>query len=135
MYPRAAETKREEAGRFIRARSDPAFAKMVRVRQLGPEQMENQRKIRLQMQAAIASADQLEEHMLNLKKRLTDEKLGRQSFKCVLQFVTSMFSSAGGLTKTASQGTLARFGQPGDAEHFARCVGEGARAGRPHAPP
>lgn len=89
-YPRAAETKREEAGRFIRARSDPAFAKMVRVRQLGPEQMENQRKIRLQMQAAIASADQLEEHMLNLKKRMTDEKLGRQSFKCVLQFVPSI---------------------------------------------
>ncbi|BGP11697.1 hypothetical protein JCM10049v2_007617 [Rhodotorula toruloides] len=76
-----AETKREEAGRFIRARADPAFAKMVRVRQLGPEQSENQRKIRLQMQAAIASAEQLEEHMLNLKKRLTDEKLGRQSFK------------------------------------------------------
>ncbi|GAA6055606.1 hypothetical protein NBRC10513_007070 [Rhodotorula toruloides] len=76
-----AETKREEAGRFIRARADPAFAKMVRVRQLGPEQSENQRTIRLQMQAAIASAEQLEEHMLNLKKRLTDEKLGRQSFK------------------------------------------------------
>ncbi|BGP35686.1 hypothetical protein JCM10296v2_007538 [Rhodotorula toruloides] len=76
-----AETKREEAGRFIRARADPAFAKMVRVRQLGPEQSENQRKIRLQMQAAIASAEQLEEHLLNLKKRLTDEKLGRQSFK------------------------------------------------------
>ncbi|GEM11245.1 nuclear pore complex protein Nup214 [Rhodotorula toruloides] len=76
-----AEMKREEAARLIRARSDPAFAKMIRVRQLGPEQMENQRKIRLQMQAAIASADQLEEHLLSLKKRVTDEKLGRQSFQ------------------------------------------------------
>lgn len=48
-----AETKREEAARFIRARSDPVFAKMVRVRQLGPEQVENQRKIRHSMEVSL----------------------------------------------------------------------------------
>lgn len=47
-----AETKREEAARFIRAKSDPAFAKMVRVRQLGPEQVENQKKIRLAVEVS-----------------------------------------------------------------------------------
>lgn len=42
----SAETKREEAARFIRARDDPVFAKMVRVRQLGPEQLEHQKLLR-----------------------------------------------------------------------------------------
>lgn len=50
-----AETKREEAARFIRAKSDPAFAKMVRVRQLGPEQVENQKKIRLAVEVSSTS--------------------------------------------------------------------------------
>lgn len=48
-----AETKREEAARFLRARSDPVFAKMVRVRQLGPEQVENQKRIRLQVEVSL----------------------------------------------------------------------------------
>lgn len=48
----SAETKREEAARFIRARKDPEFAKMVRVRQLGPEQQENQKKILGSQQAS-----------------------------------------------------------------------------------
>lgn len=48
----AAETKREEAARFIRARCDPVFAKMVRVRQLGPEQVENQKKIRVAVEVS-----------------------------------------------------------------------------------
>lgn len=85
----AAETKREEAARFIRAREDPAFAKMVRVRQLGPEQSENQRRIRLQVDAVRTKIEQLEEHMLGLKDQLAKEKLGRASLKCV----TLLFSS------------------------------------------
>ncbi|KAM0749624.1 hypothetical protein T439DRAFT_35452 [Meredithblackwellia eburnea MCA 4105] len=48
-----AETKREEAARFLRAKSDPVFAKMVRVRQLGPEQAENQKKIRLSVEVCL----------------------------------------------------------------------------------
>jgi nucleoporin NUP159 len=51
MY-RTAETKKEEAARFVRAKNDPAFAKMIRIRQLGPEQVEYQRKIRLQMEVS-----------------------------------------------------------------------------------
>lgn len=55
MTKSTAQTKREEAARFIRARSDPVFAQMVRVRQLGPEQVENQKKIRLAVEVSLAS--------------------------------------------------------------------------------
>jgi hypothetical protein len=55
MNKSTAQTKREEAARFIRARSDPVFAQMVRVRQLGPEQVENQKKIRLAVEVSLAS--------------------------------------------------------------------------------
>lgn len=48
-----AETKREEAARFIRAKSDPIFAKMVRVRQLGPEQVETQKNLRMAVQVSV----------------------------------------------------------------------------------
>ncbi|BGP58371.1 hypothetical protein JCM8202_001872 [Rhodotorula sphaerocarpa] len=75
------ETKREEAARFLRARSDPAFAKLVRVRQLGPEQTENQRKIRLQVEAVRSKIEQLEEHLLSLKKQLAKEKLGQSALQ------------------------------------------------------
>lgn len=76
-----AETKREEAARFIRARCDPVFAKMVRVRQLGPEQVENQKKIRVAVEATRSKIEQLEEHMRTLKDKVIEDKIGRSSFK------------------------------------------------------
>ncbi|KAI5478768.1 feruloyl esterase-like protein [Pseudohyphozyma bogoriensis] len=76
-----AETKREEAARFIRARDDPVFAKMVRVRQLGPEQIENQKKIRLSVEAVRSRVTQVEEHMVSLKDKVMEERLGRSSFR------------------------------------------------------
>ncbi|KAK4703129.1 hypothetical protein P7C70_g3097, partial [Phenoliferia sp. Uapishka_3] len=77
------QLKREEADRFLKARIDPAFAKGVRVRQLGPEQVENQKKIRLAVEAVRTRVDQVEEHMSLLKDKVMDERLGRTSFKCV----------------------------------------------------
>ncbi|GAA5834325.1 hypothetical protein JCM11251_007959 [Rhodosporidiobolus azoricus] len=76
-----AETKREEAARFLRAKNDPSFGKMVRVRQLGPEQAENQRRIRLQIEAVRTKLEQLEQHMASIKTKVHDEKLGKSSFK------------------------------------------------------
>lgn len=40
------DVKREEIARFIRARNDPSFSRLVRVKQLGPEYAENQSKLR-----------------------------------------------------------------------------------------
>ncbi|KAL8291693.1 hypothetical protein RQP46_001951 [Phenoliferia psychrophenolica] len=76
-----AETKREEAARFLRAKTDPAIAKVVRVRQLGPEQIENQKQIRLSVEAVRARVEQVEDHMLVLKDKVMEERLGRSSFK------------------------------------------------------
>ncbi|GAA5902104.1 uncharacterized protein JCM6883_001299 [Sporobolomyces salmoneus] len=76
-----AETKKEEAARFVRAKNDPAFAKMIRIRQLGPEQIENQRKIRLQMEAVRSRVEQLEEHLMALKGKVNEDQKGRSSFK------------------------------------------------------
>ena len=76
-----AETKREEAERFIRARSVPEFAKMVRVRQLGPEQVENQKKIRHSIETVRSGVEQLEGHLAAIKDKVTEARLGRSSFK------------------------------------------------------
>lgn len=72
-----AEVKREEAARFIRARSDPDFAKLVRVRQLGPEHAESQLKLRKATQATKEALAALEEHIAVLKRRVQDDKLGK----------------------------------------------------------
>ena len=45
-----ADLKREEAARFLRARSDPEFRKLLKVRQLGPEQTQNQQELRKQVE-------------------------------------------------------------------------------------
>ena len=45
--------KREEAGRFLQARQDPAFMeKLVKPRGLGPEQAEIQMKLRKAMRVS-----------------------------------------------------------------------------------
>ncbi|SCV74539.1 BQ2448_7568 [Microbotryum intermedium] len=76
-----AETKNEEAARFIRAKDDPVFAKMVRVRQLGPEQLENQKRLRLAMTTTKATLEQVEDHVSVLREKLIESRLGRTSFK------------------------------------------------------
>ncbi|SCZ99633.1 BZ3500_MvSof-1268-A1-R1_Chr3-1g06172 [Microbotryum saponariae] len=76
-----AETKSEEAARFIRAKDDPVFAKMVRVRQLGPEQLENQKRLRLAMTTIKATLEQVEDHVSVLREKMVESRLGRTSFK------------------------------------------------------
>ena len=76
-----AETKREEAARFIRARSDPVFAKLVRVRQLGPEQVEYQKNIRLQVEGVRARIEQVEEHLVGVKDKVRQDRQGKTAFK------------------------------------------------------
>lgn len=50
---------------------------MVRVRQLGPEQLENQNRIRRQTQNVNEALDELERTILGLKEKVLEEKLGR----------------------------------------------------------
>ncbi|EPQ30288.1 uncharacterized protein PFL1_02404 [Pseudozyma flocculosa PF-1] len=76
-----AEAKREELARFIRARSDPEFAKIVRVRQLGPEHVENQNRLRKTSQLVRDRMQELDEYLALLKNRITNEKLGRSTMR------------------------------------------------------
>lgn len=50
---------------------------MVRVRQLGPEQLENQNRIRKQTQNVTEALNELERTITNLKQKVVEEKLGR----------------------------------------------------------
>lgn len=65
----------------MRARTDPEFAKMVRVRQLGPEQLENQKHIRASMESVRARLEELEDHLAVLKEKVVEAKLGKSSLK------------------------------------------------------
>ncbi len=76
-----AEAKREEVARFIRARSDPEFAKMIRIRQLGPEHVENQSKLRKASQVVRDRIVELEEYLAALKDKLQQAKTGRTTLK------------------------------------------------------
>lgn len=50
---------------------------MVRVRQLGPEQLENQTRIRKQTQNVNEALTELERTIISLKEKVLEEKLGR----------------------------------------------------------
>jgi nucleoporin NUP159 len=52
-------------------------AKLVRIRQLGPEQLENQNRIRRQTQNVNDALDELEKMVMSLKDKVLEEKHGR----------------------------------------------------------
>ncbi|KDN41082.1 hypothetical protein K437DRAFT_249803 [Tilletiaria anomala UBC 951] len=76
-----AEAKREETARFVRARSDPEFARLVRIRQLGPEQAESQAQLRRKAQELHNRTTELEEYLTQLKSRINNEKNQRHAFR------------------------------------------------------
>ena len=76
MYKR--QVKRDETARFVRARQDPEFSRLVRVRDLGPEHEENQQRLRRATHCVRERMQELEEQLMLLKKRMGDSKEGRQ---------------------------------------------------------
>lgn len=76
-----AEAKREEAARLLRARSDPEFAKLVRVRQLGPEHAQNQTKLRDLSVAVRERIGETERYISELHARVKDGQLGKSHLK------------------------------------------------------
>ncbi|CAO1628752.1 unnamed protein product [Jaminaea pallidilutea] len=76
-----AEAKREEAARLLRARSDPEFAKLVRVRQLGPEHAQNQTKLRDLSLAVRERIGETERYISELHARVKDGQLGKSHLK------------------------------------------------------
>lgn len=76
-----AEIKRDEAARFLRARKDPSFAKLVHVRHLGPEHVENQQRLRRTTHMVRERMQELEDYLHTIKTTVANEKSGRSSLR------------------------------------------------------
>jgi len=93
----AASTRREEIARFSKAVNNPDFARMLRTRNLGPEHLEKQTRLRKQVrvrayvprqctpshspQSIRDRVEKLESHLQAAKKKLEREKSGKVGFK------------------------------------------------------
>ncbi|KAF9243558.1 hypothetical protein BU15DRAFT_30378, partial [Melanogaster broomeanus] len=72
-----AGTRKEEIIRFNRAKTDAEFAKMLKVRTLGPEYVETQSQLRRGIRAIRDRVQKLEDHLQASKKRINELKTGR----------------------------------------------------------
>lgn len=70
------DVKREEIARFVRARNDPSFSKMVRVKQLGPEHAENQAKLRRATMSLRDGIEGLEAFLDKMKRIALEQQAG-----------------------------------------------------------
>lgn len=76
-----ATTKREEIIRFDKARTDVEFAKMLKVRTLGPEYLEVQTQLRRDIRAIRDRVQKLEDHLQASKRKLQEFKTGKPRFR------------------------------------------------------
>lgn len=76
-----ATTKREEIIRFDKARTDAEFAKMLKVRTLGPEYLEIQTQLRRDIRAIRDRVQKLEDHLQASKRKLQEFKTGKPRFR------------------------------------------------------
>lgn len=74
-------TKKEEIVRFDKARTDSEFAKLLKVRTLGPEYLEVQSQLRRDIRAVRDRVQKLEDHLQASKRRLQEFKTGKPSFR------------------------------------------------------
>ncbi|KAI6108861.1 hypothetical protein EV401DRAFT_402739 [Pisolithus croceorrhizus] len=75
-------TKQEEIIRFDKARTDAEFAKMLKVRTLGPEYLEVQTQDQIYFLQAIRDRVQkLEDHLQASKRKLQEFKTGKPRFR------------------------------------------------------
>ena len=96
-----AEIKRDETTRFLRARKDPSFAKLVRVRHLGPEHVENQQRLRRSTHLVRERMQELDEHLQTIKTAIANDKAGRQPMHA--PSLDSVYRSADHITTLAAR--------------------------------
>ena len=72
------QAKLEEVARYLDSRDDPAFARLVKTRQLSPEQQSNQLRIRSSMQAVEMALETAESAVARLKQSLNKDRLNRK---------------------------------------------------------
>ncbi|EIN05033.1 hypothetical protein PUNSTDRAFT_138214 [Punctularia strigosozonata HHB-11173 SS5] len=74
-------TKKEEIARFSRASTDAEFARMLKIRTLGPEHLETQSRLRRDIRTMRDRLQKLEDHLLECKKKLNEMKTGKPHFR------------------------------------------------------
>ena len=109
------EVKREEIARFLRARQDPDFAKLVRVRHLGPEQLENQARLRRSSHLVRERLSELGEYFNGLQKFALNAKQGQTTLRAPT--LDTIYRSADNIGRLVSAriGELDKMGQAVDA--------------------
>ena len=124
------EVKREEIARFLRARQDPDFAKMVRVRHLGPEQLENQARLRRSSHLVRERLSELGEYFNGLQKFALNAKQGQTTLRAPT--LDTIYRSADNIGRLVSARIreLDKMGQDVDAAVPRSTV----RARTPHSP-
>jgi len=92
-----ASTRKEEITRFSKAVNNPDFSRMLRTRNLGPEHLEKQNRLRKQVRVRLCvilpftpahvpqsirdRVEKLESHLQAAKNKLEREKSGKTGFK------------------------------------------------------
>ncbi|KIJ66805.1 hypothetical protein HYDPIDRAFT_186428 [Hydnomerulius pinastri MD-312] len=76
-----AETRKEEIKRFNKAKTDAEFAKMLKVRTLGPEYLETQQQLRRDIRAMRDRVQKLEDHLQASKKKISELRTGKPSLR------------------------------------------------------
>lgn len=74
-------TRKEEIARFDKALNNPDFARMLKTRNLGPEHVEKQARLRKQVRSIRDRVEKLESHLQAAKRKLDREKSGKAGFK------------------------------------------------------
>lgn len=95
-----AEIKKEEVARFLRARQDPDFAKLVRIRHLGPEHVENQWRLRRSTHMVRERMQELQDFFNSVQRTNSLAKQGLTTMRA--PSLDSIYRSADNMTRIVS---------------------------------
>ena len=91
------EIKKDEIARFLRARQDPEFAKLVRIRHLGPEHVENQWRLRRLTHMVRERMQELQEFLNTVHRNNSLAKQGLSTMRA--PSLDSIHRSADNITR------------------------------------
>ncbi|KDN48832.1 hypothetical protein RSAG8_02819, partial [Rhizoctonia solani AG-8 WAC10335] len=75
------QAKRNEIARYLKAKKDPKYARLLKSRTSSPEHIESQTKLRKSLQVVRERTRQLEDFMAAQRSRIQKQKEGRREFK------------------------------------------------------
>ncbi|CAE6440870.1 unnamed protein product, partial [Rhizoctonia solani] len=75
------QAKRNEIARYIKAKKDPKYTRLLKSRTSSPEHIESQTKLRKSLQIVRERTRQLEDFMAAQRSRIQKQKEGRREFK------------------------------------------------------